>query len=228
MSSRAAFEAARREITFSTDLKSSLCSPFLSVFPVTGVAVSVLATPAGQKTMCASDDLASRIDELQFDLGEGPCWDAMSSRAPVVAERFDSAALRRWPLLAPAIPLGRVSVIYAFPLVVGALEIGAVDMYCATPQTFDAADLADASELTNLTAWQVLRRLLADEDAEAETPYSRREVHQATGMVLAQLDISAEDAVLLIRAHAFSSGRPMREVSNDIVERRLSFSSDQD
>ncbi|MCU1414843.1 MAG: transcriptional regulator, partial [Microbacteriaceae bacterium] len=46
----------------------------------------------------------------------------------------------------------------------------------------------------------------------------------ATGMVIAQLDISADDALLLLRAHAFSSGRSVREVSADVVSRRLVFS----
>jgi hypothetical protein len=40
-----------------------------------------------------------------------------------------------------------------------------------------------------------------------ESISSRREIHQATGMVLAQLNIAVDDAALLLRAHAFASGR---------------------
>jgi hypothetical protein len=43
-------------------------------------------------------------------------------------------------------------------------------------------------------------------------------------MVLAQLDISAEDARLLIQGHAFAMNRPMRDVAEAILERRLDFS----
>jgi hypothetical protein len=42
-------------------------------------------------------------------------------------------------------------------------------------------------------------------------------------MIIAQLDVTAEDASLLLRAYAFSSGRTVREVANDMVERRLNL-----
>jgi hypothetical protein len=75
----------------------------------------------------------------------------------------------------------------------------------------------------------VLRRILADnatDDFGGPSVGNRREVHQATGMVLAQLGINAADAALLLRAHAYSSGRSVAEVANDIVERRLDFATD--
>jgi AmiR/NasT family two-component response regulator len=57
-----------------------------------------------------------------------------------------------------------------------------------------------------------------------EKEYSRRIEHQATGMVLAQLNVSAADAHVIIRAHAYAHGRSVREISNEIVERRLDLS----
>ena len=55
---------------------------------------------------------------------------------------------------------------------------------------------------------------------------ARAEVHQATGMVLAQLDISAEDALARLRAHAFVEQRLLIDVARDVVSRRLRFSDD--
>jgi AmiR/NasT family two-component response regulator len=122
-----------------------------------------------------------------------------------------------------------VHAIYAFPLFVGSLDIGAVDLYSTTSTPLQSHEVADASELASVAAWQVLRRILSDtatDDAAGPGTYNRREVHQATGMVLAQLDITAEEAALLLRAHAFSSGRSVAEVANDVVERRLNFAAD--
>ena len=51
------------------------------VFPVTGSAVSTVGGFLGSETVAASDEYAARLDELQFDLGEGPCWDAVRSGA---------------------------------------------------------------------------------------------------------------------------------------------------
>ncbi|WP_411700816.1 GAF domain-containing protein [Conyzicola sp.] len=230
MPTRHAFKKAQRDLLSAHERNGSLCAPFVDVFPVAGASVSVLAGTAGQSTMCASDSVAARLDELQFDLGEGPCWDALSSRLPVLSPDFAETGHRTWPLFTDALfddALGAgVRAVYAFPLVVGSLDIGAIDLYSSSTTPLKKDEVTDATHLASLAAWQVLRRILADrpaEDLEEQSLNNRREVHQATGMVLAQLGISAADAALLLRAHAFSSGRPVAEVANDVIERRLDF-----
>lgn len=223
MSTHDEFNAARLAIITSHESRSSLCAPFLAVLPVTGASVSMLATPVALSTMCATDDFAAYLDELQFDLGEGPSWDALSSREPVIDNDFDGEGHTRWPLFRAAVTGGIVHGIYAFPLAVGGLELGAIDLYSSLPTALSESEIAGATAMAEVTSWEVLRRIVADDEPEPETPYSRREVHQATGMVLVQLDITAEDAILLMRAHAFSSGRSVREIANDVVECRLVF-----
>jgi hypothetical protein len=215
------------------ETRGSLCTPFLSVLPVAGAAISVLAGVSGQSTMCSSDPTAARLDELQFDLGEGPCWDAMSTRTPVLRPDFLRSDARAWPMFTNAVHgdprTAEVQAIFAFPLFVGSLDIGAVDLYSTSSAPLQTHQVTDAAELASVAAWQVLRRILSDtptDDAPGPATFHRREVHQATGMVLAQLDISAEDAALLLRAHAFASGRTVAEVANDVVERRLNFAAD--
>ena len=51
----------------------------------------------------------------------------------------------------------------------------------------------------------------------------RVEVHQATGMVVAQLQISATIALARLRAHAFVHQRLPIDVCRDVVARRLVF-----
>jgi hypothetical protein len=66
----------------------------------------------------------------------------------------------------------------------------------------------------------------AGEDAPAEsiaTPAMPREVHQAVGMILVQLEIDATSAFSQLRAHAFSSGRTVQEVAHDVVLRTIDF-----
>jgi hypothetical protein len=236
MPQRQRFRQARNDLLFSFERKTSLCTPFLSVLPVTGAAVSVLAGTAGQSTVSSSDATAARLDELQFDLGEGPCWDALSTRSPALYPDFVAAGRRRWPIFTSAVhddSLGRdVKALFAFPLFVGSLDIGAIDFYSsASSEPLQKEQISDATELASVAAWQVLRHILGDQavdDAEGPSTNNRREVHQATGMVLAQLDITADEAALLLRAHAFSSGRTVAEISNDVVQRRLDFSTNGD
>ena len=56
----------------------------------------------------------------------------------------------------------------------------------------------------------------------------RAEVHQATGMILAQLDVPAQDAFVRLRAHAFATRRPLADIARDVVARRLVFTQDMD
>lgn len=222
---REIFEEAKRAIVYSLDENTSLCDAFLSVVPVTGAAVSVLVTRAAQATICSSDSTAAHLDELQFDLGEGPCWEALSSRRPALHSDVQGEDQSSWPAFANAVLGSEVHAMFAFPLVVGSLDIGAVDLYSSNVGGLTSEQVSDASALAQLTGWQVLRRLLTkNPDDEGGSTHLRREVHQATGMVLAQLAISADEASLLLRAHAFSSGRSVREIANDVVERRLDFS----
>ncbi|MGO4782225.1 GAF and ANTAR domain-containing protein [Cryobacterium sp. W22_MBD10_FK3] len=231
MSENPAFGAAVEDLSQAFERRTSLCRPFLRVLPVHGAAVSTLGAPFGSETICASDDTAARLDELQFDLGEGPCWDAMTSRRPVFTADA-SAADPRWPLFAQAMGESEALSLFAFPLALGSLNIGAVDLYTLGAGTLTTVQVDDAIALSSICARQVLRRSIADQSStpgeqdQHSDGFSRREVHQATGMVLAQLGVSAADALLIINGYAFARGRTVREVAADIVARRIDFAEE--
>lgn len=225
MSERSAFGAAVEELSTAFERHASLALPFLTALPVTGAAVSTLGEPFGSGTVSASDPTAARLDELQFDLGEGPCWDALASRRPVLAADLRSHG-PRWPVFAEALGESDVGSLFAFPLALGSLGIGAVDLYTRRPGSLSDAQIGEATVLSGICARQVLRQRLADQPVsgsaeETGDGFSRRQVHQATGMVLAQLGVSAADALLVINGYAFARGRSVRAVAADIVARRI-------
>ena len=204
--------------------------PFLDLLPASGAAVSTLGDFLGNETVSATDPTAARLDELQFDLGEGPCWTSLAHRVPVLMDA--RAGGQEWPMFREALVsdavAGGVAAMFAFPLAIGALDIGAIDLYSGDPRPLSPELMAEASSLADVAAWQVLRSILDDPaqgyDAES-IGYSRREVHQATGMIIVQLGVTPEDAELLLRAHAFAGGRTVREVAKDVVDRRLDFAT---
>ncbi|MFB2585381.1 GAF and ANTAR domain-containing protein [Herbiconiux liukaitaii] len=187
--------------------------------------MSTLGVPFDIETVSASDDVAARISELQIDAGEGPCWDAHRTRAPVLIPDLGDVAPARWPVFTHTIADLDVHAIYSFPLAIGNLQIGVVDLYAEGTDTLTPDAVADAGALADQVAADVLRHALArrGDDSSADGPFSRREVHQATGMVLAQLHLAPADALLLIRAHAYASGRSVRETAADITARRLTL-----
>jgi hypothetical protein len=224
------FPAAVLQLRASAEEPAEFYRPFLDVTPVSGVAVSTLGGLLGNETVAASDGVAARLDELQFDLGEGPCWDAMRTGRPVL--RPDLAGETDWPAFTSAVLEHPVTSVFAFPLVVGSLQLGAVDLYSSTRVALTRLQTRQAHELAVIVGRQVLRHALAglhpEEDQIVPRGFPRRVVHQATGMVMAQLDLGAADATLVLQGHAFAEGRSVMEIAHAVIDRQLTFSSKDD
>jgi len=220
------FTAALDALERSGHLSARYAEPFVAFLPVTGAAISTLGGVLGNETISASDAHAARLDEAQFDVGEGPCWDALRSAAPIAEPSLRTEGALRWPAFAAAVRGEPVSSIFAFPLIVGPLKIGAVDLYSQDPVALGVGDTQRAEALAEVVGRHILRVALttasADDDADLN-PRTRRTVHQATGVVLAQLAISPDDALVMIQAHAFANGRSVMEVAGEIVDGRLRF-----
>lgn len=218
----AAFDALERSAAAPADL----AVPFVDAFPVSGASVSTLGELLGSETISATDAQAARLDELQFDLGEGPCWDAMRSMRPVLMTDVRTESRQAWPTLSGAIDPDRLGSLFAFPLVFGPLRIGAVDLYSVEPVRLNPDQARRAGAMADVVSRHVLRHALntsENEFDERPSLHSRRVIHQATGFVLAQLDISPDDARLVIQGHAFATSRSMMDIADDIVAGRMSF-----
>jgi hypothetical protein len=224
-----AYASALQALRGADQRPDAFAQPFVDLFPVSGAAVSTMGALLGPETIAATDDLAARLDELQFDLSEGPCWQAVAARRPVLEPALRARTTEGWPTFAAAASAEGVGSIFAFPLVVGSLSVGAIDLYSVPEVDLTGDQCLQAIAMSEIIGRHVLRRAIrAGEipDAEEEEPggFSRRVVHQATGMVIAQLQISADDARLVIQGHSFAVGRPMKEIARDILNGALAFS----
>lgn len=218
--------AALHELESTANDQSNYFRPFLAILPVSGAAVSTVGNVLGSETLSASDDLAAKIDELQFDLGEGPCWDAIAMGRPVMAPDVRSRPNAHWPAFSKAIMEQPISSLFAFPITVGSLRLGAIDLYSVERMQLDSRHSRQATALAEAVGRHVLRHALAsagDAFEDSGSPLSRRLIHQATGMVLAQLRISSEDARLIIQGHAFTQATSMMDVAQQITDGRLVF-----
>ena len=206
---------------------ADLTAPVLVALPMSGASVSILGKFFGSETIAASDAQAARVDELQLDLGEGPCWDSIELGRPILEPDIRQRPHRVWPAFSEALRNEDVGALFAFPLMIGAMRIGALDLYHQDPTELAAEQTEQAGTMADLISRHVLRRAIriAGEVEELGTPsrLSRRIIHQATGFVIAQIGVSAEDAHALIQGHSLTERRPMTEIAEDIVERRLSF-----
>jgi GAF domain-containing protein len=209
---------------------ASLCVQMLNV---SGAGISMV-TPVGNRgVVCATDDVSARIEDLQFTLGEGPCVDAVSSGAPVLVadlEQPEDIAIDRWPAFIQSAADEGVKAIFAFPMRIGAISVGALDLYRDSPGDLTEAEISAGLLAADAAALALLRFDSERDDAFADDSEHRStyqlQVHQATGMVQVQLGVKTEEAFLMLRARAFASGRSIADVAVDVVERRVRFSSE--
>jgi hypothetical protein len=212
-----------------TSLPARLCAECLLALPVSGVALALMsdAGPSGV-VIAATDERARQLEELQFALDEGPCVEASRSDHPVLHPELTTSGSVRWPRYGAAALDAGVHAIFAFPLQVGAVRIGVLDLYRDTPGNLTAVELADAAAFAD--AATVLLLYLQEHPGPDDEPSaltgpidSRAEVHQATGMITVQLGVSLTDALLRLRAHAYASGQTVTDVAAEVVSRRLHF-----
>jgi hypothetical protein len=205
-----------------------VCAPFLAKLPITGAAVSLFGGSVTETLVAASDGLAASLDELQFKLGEGPRWLSLKTRLPVLIPDAQSTADHEWPMFHKAIVGTAAAALFVFPLNVGALDLGVVELYHVVPGNLSRSDQSMAAVLAGETSWYLLRKILSvgspDTDPALEPALmSRREVHQATGMVLAQSGGTAAESLLMLRAHAFANDLTLKDTATAVLEGRLSF-----
>lgn len=218
-----AFSLAAAALT--AEGSDDLCSPLRAAVSMPGAVVSTLGSPMGSQTVCASTTLGARIDEVQIDLGEGPSWEALRTRRPVAASDLQLDGGTEWPGAWAALRELDVGSLYAFPLYVGTVGIGSIALYSLVARELSGTDIDGLSKLAVIVSGTLLRRALsrldAGDDEAADEPYSRRQVHQATGMVAARNRIGVDDALVLLRGHAYAAGVPVREIAAEVIARRL-------
>jgi hypothetical protein len=205
-----------------------LCEVCAEVTGLTGAGIMLMSGGIPRGSVCTTDAVSALIEQLQFELGEGPCVDAYNQDRPVFEPDLARPTSPRWlAFTGPAVEAGARAV-FGFPLQVGAVRLGALNLYRDTAGGLSDAEHADALLLASITA-QALLLLQADApagaiaaelEANADFQYV---VHQASGMVAAQLSVSLGLALVRLRAHAFGNDRALTEVARDVVARRLRF-----
>jgi hypothetical protein len=234
------------------ELARRICRACVAGSSADGAAMSVLTASVHRETLSATDPTAAALEDLQFTLGEGACLEAATSGRPVlVPDLHDYPSTVRWPVFAAAVAeQTTVRALFALPLKLGTVNVGVLDLYRNTPGPLQGQELRDMSAAVDASTLLLLGAQIRGDAAtgshhredrnsavDGHLPdrawedglwTDRADVHQATGMVLVQLGIPAQDAFVRLRAYAFAQQRPLSEVARDVVARRLVFTHDMD
>ena len=198
-----------------------LCRACVEILGADGGAITLSSTRPERLTVSTSNGTSARLEDLQDVLGEGPGQDAYRVGHAVVTH-VNGEQGGPFPMFAEL--AGRIAgplTVWAIPMHPGGATIGVVTLYRAQGDLDESLD--DAQFLVDAVG----AALLDDHDTHGVLAFAawsdRARVHQATGMVVAQLTVTPEDALAILRAHAYADAATLDEIATQVVERRLSF-----
>ncbi len=203
-----------------------LCGACPELVGVSGAGVMLMSGDVPRGSLCASDQVSQLIEELQYTMGEGPCVDAYQQDRVVIEPDLADPATPRWLAFTPPALRSGVRAVFGFPLRVGTVRLGALNLYRDAPGPLSDDQHADALVVADVTARWVLEM---QSGAPLETVARELEigadfhftVHNAAGIVSVQEGISVTEALIRLRALAFSQDRLLAEVANDVIAHRL-------
>lgn len=205
---------------------AGLCAVCPSLAGVDGAGIMLMSGDIPRGSLATTDEVSQLIEELQYTLGEGPCVDAYQQGRVVTEPDLADPVTCRWLAFSPPVLRAGAHAVFAFPLSTGTVRLGALDLYRDRSGPLSGEQHADALVLADIAARWVLE---AQAGASPGTVAGELEhgadfhpvVHNAAGMVSVQLGISVTDALIRLRAYAFTRDRLLSEVAQDVVDRKL-------
>ncbi len=204
-------------------LTARLCEAGRRMLDADGASMTLDYTGNGRLMVHATDDLSAKLDDLQDVVGEGPSFEAAVTGEVVVA-RLGDGDEDRWALFSDRLnDLKFVGTLVAVPLRADLAVLGVLSLHRRGPD--QDADLVSARFLGATVGTALLQdpRVGRPDQVSKEAWATRSQIHQATGMIVAQVGVRTEDAMALLRGHAFARNTTLLDVARDIVERRVNF-----
>ena len=207
-----------------TGLPASLAAACTRSLPVSGVGMALMTDDGPAGTIAATDGAAMELEQLQFTLGEGPCVDASRTGRPVLQPDLALTAPPRWPAFAGGALEAGIRAVFAFPLRVGAIRLGVLDLYRDRAGPLSPGELSVAFSYADAATLILLHvQAGAPVTGAVQVLDDRAEVHQATGVVSVQAGVGLADALVLLRARAFTDGRSLADLARDVLAGAVDF-----
>ena len=205
-------------------LGERLCLASRDLSGADAAALTVGTTVSERVTLFATDETSARLEDLQEVLGDGPGPAAISSGRLEVCTLTDGHAAP-WPrFAAAALELVGPGKVYSVPMRPERAVFGVLTFYrLGAP---DQSLALDGSGLVRLAA-AAGAAVVRDPDTSSEDVggpwHARSRVHQATGMVVVQLGLTPDDALAVLRAHAYAGDTSLADVADRVLDRTLRF-----
>ena len=178
----------------------------------------------GLEVMVASSHAAQLVELFELQQQEGPCLEAFRTGQPVT--KIDVAEMQAaWPTFTPQLVKCGFCSAQAIPMRLRNEVIGALNVFRVSPGALSDDDMKLGRALADVATVGILQqRILSARDLLAEQLQgalnSRVVIEQAKGVLAGTSGLSVDQAFVLMRTHARSSGAHLRDVANDIIAGR--------
>ena len=133
-----------------------LCQVCAEATGTSGAGIMLMSAEVPQGSLCTTNEMSDLIEQLQYALGEGPCVDAYHQDWPVLEPDLACPETPRWPAFSPPAVDGGVRAVFGFPLQVGSVRLGALNLCCDQPGPLSDDQHADALVMADIAAQAVL------------------------------------------------------------------------
>jgi GAF domain-containing protein len=177
-----------------------------------------IANPHGIDTPAGSGDDLRRLDSLQFELNEGPCFDALHHHEVVLGR--DLATDARWPTWGPRVAseIG-VGSIVSYRLFSARDTLGAMNLYSLRTDAFDTEDIHNGGALAAHVAVALAE---AQHITHLETAITLRTlIGQAEGILMERFDLSPAQAFAVLRRVSMDHNIKLNRVAEELVLTRV-------
>jgi GAF domain-containing protein len=207
-----------------------LCAVAAQITDVSSAGIVLAVDHRSLTPFCASDVLAENLIDLEITVGEGPCLETLDSDDAVAEEDLTFTRNSQWMFYSPsAVELG-VRGVFAFPIRIGAIRLGAMCLYQRRPAQLSEGQTTDAMLMASVIGRGIVA-LQAGARSEALSDELQREatfdfsVHQAAGMLAVQASIDISSTLVALRMHACSLSENLSTVCARVIDRQLRFDS---
>lgn len=188
------------------------------VLRVAGAAAVLMSDDGSGRVEGEDGDHAGAMVRLQFDLGEGPSFDAHRTGEALAVADLAATDGELWPALVRAAPPS-VRSVYVVPLQIGGVRLGVLWTHRDRPGHWTVGEYRDAQAVAELLVTAILDARPVGE-AVGREDFHGAVVHQATGMMAARLGVGLDEALARLRATAFAEDRSLYDLCRDVVARR--------
>lgn len=187
-----------------------------------GAAGAAVLSPDGDgrlQVLAATSETAVELELFQTMSGEGPAFDCLATRGPVLEPDL-SGVEERWPRFAPAARAAGMRGVGSVWMGVRGTSVGALNLFDPAVTSLD--ELAAVQGLADVAVLAVLQAGRALDEREVlqhvrRTMDGRVVVEQAKGVVAEWTGLSPDEAGAVLLAHVRRTGSPLSEVARRVL-----------